>query len=186
MTTTQREHRRTTARIAALLGMMVSRTLKQMESHIPTAGSTPLRALALFEGAKGILVVVAGLGILKWPQTLEAVAEALVAHLHLNPAKHEALIFTLVTGGASGRLRWLALGAAVYAAGRLGESIGLWLGKGWAIWLAIATAAIYIPFELVSLVARPTILALVALAINSAIVVYLFRRHLPPPPRVAW
>jgi uncharacterized membrane protein (DUF2068 family) len=152
----------------------------------PPVSTAPLRALALFEGAKGMLVIVAGLGILQWPRTLQALAEALVAHLHLNPAKHEALIFTLAAGGASGRLQWLALGAAVYAGGRLGESIGLWLGKGWAIWLAIATAAIYIPFELVSLLRRPTVLAFVALIINAAVVVYLFRRHLPPAPRVAW
>ena len=157
-----------------------------MDSGTTAASSAPLRALALFEGAKGLLVIVAGVGILKWPQTLEAVAEALVAHLHLNPAKHEALIFALAAASGSRRLLWLAVGAAVYAAGRLGESVGLWLGKGWAIWLAIATAAIYIPFELIALVRRPTALALVALTINAAVVVYLLRRHVQPPPRVAW
>jgi uncharacterized membrane protein (DUF2068 family) len=146
----------------------------------------PLRALALFEGAKGLLVIVAGVGILRWPQALERVAEALVAHLHLNPAKHEALIFTLVAAGGSGRLRWLAVGAAVYAAGRVGESVGLWLGKRWAIWLAIATAAIYIPFETATLVRRPTALALLALTINAVVVLYLVRRHVPAAPGPGW
>ena len=151
----------------------------------PSTASAPLRALALFEAAKGLLVIVAGAGILKWPHTLEAVAEGLVAHLHLNPAKHEALIFTLVMAGGPRRLRWLAVGAAAYATGRLAEAAGLWLGKGWAIWLAVATAAIYIPFEIAALLRRPTILALGALAVNAAVVLYLSRRHVHPTPAAA-
>jgi uncharacterized membrane protein (DUF2068 family) len=151
----------------------------------PAVSSAPLRALALFEGAKGMLVIVAGIGILKWPRPLETAAEAVIAHLHLNPAKHEVLIFALVAAGGSSRLWWLALGAAVYAVGRLGESVGLWLGKRWAIWLAIGTAAIYIPFELAALARRPTALALVALAVNAAVLLYLFRRHVQPPAGVA-
>lgn len=156
-----------------------------MRTESPSRVTAPLRALALFEGAKGLLVVAAGVGILKWPGALETAAEALVSHLHLNPAKHEALIFTLLAAGGSARVRWLALGAAIYATGRLGESVGLWLGRRWAIWLAIATAAIYIPFELATLVRRPTALALVALGINGVIVWYLFRRHVQPPAGIA-
>ena len=151
----------------------------------PADASVPLRALALFEAAKGLLVIVVGAGILRWTREVQEVAAALVAHLHLNPAKHHALIFTLIEGGASSHLWWLAVGAAVYAAGRLAESVGLWLGKRWAIWLAIATAAIYIPFEIGELVRQPGALALGALCVNAVVVLYLYRRHVHLAPQTA-
>ncbi len=151
----------------------------------PSEPSAPLRALALFEAAKGFLVILVGAGILKWTQDVQRVAAALVAHLHLNPAKHHALIFTLIEGGASSHLWWLALGAALYSGGRLAESVGLWLGKRWAIWLAISTAVIYVPFEIEELVRRPGALAAGALCVNALVILYLFWRHVhlfrPPP-----
>lgn len=147
----------------------------------PSDSSVPLRALALFEAAKGLLVIIAGAGILRSPYALESAVAALVAHLHLNPAKHHPLIFTLVEAGSPSHLWWLALGAAVYAVARFSESVGLWLGKRWAVWLAVVTAAIYIPFEIGALLRRPTVLALGALAVNAAVVWYLFRRHLAVP-----
>lgn len=147
----------------------------------PLTASAPVRALALYEAAKGLLVIVAGAGILRSPHTLETAAEALVAHLHLNPAKDHPLIFTLVDAGSPSHLWWLALGAAVYAAARFSESVGLWLGKRWAMWLAVLTAAIYIPFEIGALLRRPTVLAVGALAVNTAVVLYLLRRHLAAP-----
>lgn len=154
-------------------------------AQVPSDASVPLRALALFEAAKGLLVIVVGAGILRWTREMQEVAAALVAHLHLNPAKHHALIFTLIEGGASSHLWWLAVGAAVYAGGRLAESVGLWLGKRWAIWLAIATAAIYVPFEIGELIRRPGALALGALCINAVVIAYLFRRHVGPVPHAA-
>jgi uncharacterized membrane protein (DUF2068 family) len=95
-----------------------------------------------------------------------------VAHLHLNPAKHHALIFTLLSGDSL-HLRWLAFGAAAYAAGRLVEAAGLWWARPWAIWVAAVTAAIYIPFEVADLIRRPTTLAVGALLVNLAVVGYL-------------
>jgi uncharacterized membrane protein (DUF2068 family) len=35
-----------------------------------------------------------------------------------------------------------------YAAIRLAEGYGLWLGKHWAEWLAVISAGLYLPFEI--------------------------------------
>jgi uncharacterized membrane protein (DUF2068 family) len=138
----------------------------------PAARPAPLRALALFEAAKGVLVLVAGAGMLRWQHGLQEAAAAAVAHLHLNPAKHHALIFTLLTDGSI-HARWLALGAAVYATARLVEATGLWLARPWAVWVAVVTATIYVPFEVVGLLRHPTGLAVGALLVNLAVVGYL-------------
>jgi uncharacterized membrane protein (DUF2068 family) len=68
---------------------------------------------------------------------------------------------------------WLAVGAAAYAAGRFAEAVGLWYNKSWAIWVAVWTAVIYIPFEVQNLARDPNIIALVALTLNTAVVLYM-------------
>jgi uncharacterized membrane protein (DUF2068 family) len=145
------------------------------EGRAAAGRPTPLRALALFEAAKGLLVVTAGAGLLRWHRGLQAAAAAVVAHLHLNPAKHHALIFTLLTGD-SAHERWLALGAALYATGRLVEAAGLWHARPWAVWVAVVTAGVYVPFEVAGLLRHPTALAVGALFINLAVIGYLLFR----------
>jgi uncharacterized membrane protein (DUF2068 family) len=134
---------------------------------------TPLRALAVLEAAKGLLVVLAGVGLLRWEDGPQRIAGMLITHLHLDPARHFTRIFTFLNSHSPSHMRWLAIGAAAYAAGRLIEAVGLWLDKPWAVWVAVWTAVIYIPFELHSLIRDPNPIALVALVINSAIVLYL-------------
>ncbi len=83
---------------------------------------------------------------------VEALAERLLAHLHLNPAHHYPRIFLQIAGGATpGRLLLIALGALIYAIIRITEAAGLWHQKRWAEWLGVITGLIYVPFELVAL-----------------------------------
>lgn len=152
----------------------------------PTPGPEPapqainyhehFRAVAVFEASKGALVLLAGLGVFSWHRGLQRVVTALVGHLHLNPAKRHPHVFEVLATDASLHLKLLAAGAVVYVAGRFVEATGLWLGKRWAVWLAAGTAAIYLPFELVSLARRPSLVAVAALVVNLGIVVYLLRR----------
>jgi len=141
-------------------------------THPPRAG---LRTIALFEAAKGLLVLVAGSGLLLLAhQDLQALAAQLVSHLHLDPAKRYPRIFLmLVTEASPGRLHLLAAGALGYAAIRFAEGWGLWRARRWAEWLGAVSGGIYIPFELVALVRRPGLEPLLALSVNVAVVAYL-------------
>jgi len=86
----------------------------------------------------------------------QALAERLVTHLHLDPAKRVPRIFLqFMTEVTPGRLRWLALGAMAYALMRFAEAYGLWRGRRWAEWLGVVTAAVYIPFEAGALIRQP-------------------------------
>lgn len=134
-----------------------------------------VRAVAVFEAAKGALVLLAGFGLLALVhQDLQALGERLVAHLHLNPASRYPRVFLqALAGAADTRLSWLLAGAVVYALMRFVEAWGLWHGRGWAQWLAVASGAVYLPVELVELARGISPLKVFTFGLNLAIVAYL-------------
>jgi uncharacterized membrane protein (DUF2068 family) len=131
-----------------------------------------LRAIAIFEGAKGALVLAAGFGLLLLAhRDLQALAERAVEHLHLDPASRYPRIFIdLAARTTDTRLWLLALGAVAYAAVRFTEGYGLWKARPWAEWFAAASGAIYMPFEVHRIFHGGGWHAAVALALNAAIV----------------
>ncbi len=134
-----------------------------------------LQFIALFEAAKGGIVLVAGFGLLSLiHRDVEAMAEQIAEHLHLNPASHYPRIFIEAASKLDDGRLWLFAGLAfLYATFRFVEAYGLWYMRRWAEWLAVVSGGIYMPlevYELVKLVTWPRILALVA---NALIVAYL-------------
>lgn len=131
-----------------------------------------VRAVAAVEAAKGVLVLLAGLGALSlMHRDVQQLAENLISHLHLNPAKHTPRIFLDASAHLThARLYWLAAFALAYAALRFIEAYGLWRERRWAAWLAAVSGAIYIPFELAELSSGITALAMLALAVNVVVV----------------
>ena len=134
-----------------------------------------LRVVAVFELAKGALVLVAGLGLLAFiHRDVQDVVEELLLHLHLNPASRIPGIFiALAERVASVDLWLLATGAALYAAVRIAEGYGLWLDREWAEWLGALSAAIYVPFELYALAKGVTPLKLATLGVNLLVIAVL-------------
>lgn len=131
-----------------------------------------LRAVALFEAAKGAIVLLAGFGVLTHLHAdLQLLGENVVSHLHLNPAKGVGHIF-IAAGQDLGdaQLLGLAAGAMVYALMRFAEAFGLWHGKAWAEWFAVATGVLYIPFEVHGLLTTGHWRHAVALGLNIAVV----------------
>jgi uncharacterized membrane protein (DUF2068 family) len=136
------------------------------------------RTIALLEGAKGLLVLLAGLGLLRLiHHDVQAVAEALVREAHLNPASHIPRIFIEASGKLDDhRLVLLALGALAYAVARLGEAYGLWHDHAWAEWFGALSGGLYLPFEFRLVLRHTTMLRLFVFACNLLIVGYLVRR----------
>jgi uncharacterized membrane protein (DUF2068 family) len=134
-----------------------------------------LRTVAVYEAVKGALVLVAGFGLLSLLQhDVQHFAEQLVAHLHLNPAKGYPRIFIdAMTKVTDTRLWLFAVFALVYAAVRWVEAIGLWLGKRWAEWFAVASGSIYVPAEVFEIMRRVTWTKIILLTINVCIVAYM-------------
>lgn len=139
--------------------------------HI-TAG---LKAVAIYEAAKGVLVLVAGFGVLAlMGQDLQYYAEELVAHLHLNPAKGYPRIFIDAAANVSDGKLWMFAGFAVaYAVVRWIEAYGLWRARRWAEWFAVLSGAIYVPAELYELLHHVSPLKVLLLILNVGIVAYM-------------
>lgn len=134
-----------------------------------------LRTVALLEAAKGVLVLLAGFGVLSLVHhDAQRIAGHLIAHAHLNPAAHYPRIFIDAADRLTEpRLLLIAAGAGAYALARLIEAYGLWHARRWAEWFAALSGGIYIPFEIFELFQRATWLSLGALLVNSAIVAFM-------------
>jgi uncharacterized membrane protein (DUF2068 family) len=139
-----------------------------------------VRLIAVFEALKGTLVVIAGFGLLSLVHhDLQATAERLVRHSHLNPARHYPRVFIEAASHTSdSRLRSLAALAFLYAVVRFIEAYGLWHMKVWAEWFAIIAGSLYLPLEVYEIFRRVTWTKATVLLINVFIVAYLVRVRL--------
>lgn len=141
----------------------------------PKAG---LRAIALFEGLKGLLVLAAGFGAAALVhRDLQLVAEEVVSHFHLNPASRFPRIFVDAASRTTDARLWaFAALAAAYAAIRLAEAYGLWNARRWAEWLGAASGGLYVPIEVYEIAHRLTITRAALLIGNLLVVAYLWRQ----------
>lgn len=153
--------------------MTRSRTHRKHPAKSPhTRG---LHIVALFEGAKGLLVLVVGFGLLSFiHKDIHEAAIRLVEHIHLNPASHYPRIFLDLTERINDTKLWgMAIAAAMYFVVRMIEAVGLWLRKSWAEWFAILTGSMYIPVEIYEVARNVSWPRVSVLIVNLGVVSYL-------------
>jgi len=134
-----------------------------------------IRVIAVIEVLKGALVLSAGFGLLSLVHhDLQATAERLVRHSHLNPARHYPRIFIEAASHMNdSRLRSLAALAFLYAAVRFVEAYGLWQVRVWAEWFAIIAGSLFLPVEAYEFLRRATWMRGIVFLTNLFIVAYL-------------
>lgn len=134
-----------------------------------------LHIVALFEGAKGVLVLLTGFGLLTLiHKDVHQAAEQLVRHIHLNPARHYPGIFIDAATRVTDLQLWsIAFAAFLYAVIRLAEAYGLWMQRQWAEWFGLLTGAMYIPIELYEVTLGANWPKVTVLIVNAVIVLYL-------------
>ena len=134
-----------------------------------------IRIVAFFEGAKGLLVLLVGLGLLEFiHKDLHLAAGQIVREFHLNPARHYPRIFIdAINHLTDGQLLAMAFSALLYSAVRFVEAIGLWLQRQWAEWFGLLTGGLYIPIELFELIRGITWPKVTVLIVNAGVVGYL-------------
>jgi len=131
-----------------------------------------VKSVALFEATKGVIVVLAGFGLLSLlHHDLRALAIALVGRLHLDPTRHYARGFIDAAANTTdSRLWFAALIGFVYSAFRFVEAYGLWFCRTWAEWLALVSGGVYLPLEVYELYRRVTWMRATALVANLVVV----------------
>lgn len=142
----------------------------------PPSGA--LRAIAMFEGIKGITAMIASLGLLSLAHhDVRHLAYALIGHFHLDPQTdypQQLLHYADLLSNAN--LRAAILFAWGYAAIRLVEGVGLWTDRAWAEWLAALSGGLYVPLEISHLMRHATAINSAVLIGNGCVVVYLVHR----------
>ena len=137
--------------------------------------SRGIRVIALFEGMKGLLVLLVGFGLFAFiHKDLHAVAVEIVRTFHLNPARHYPSIFIdAINHLTDGQLLAMAFSALLYSAVRFVEAIGLWLQRQWAEWFGLLTGGLYLPIELFEIMRGITWPKVAILIVNAGVVGYL-------------
>ena len=134
-----------------------------------------LRAVASVEFLKGLVVLLAGFGVLSLVhRDAWDVAESFLEWLHISPDAHYAQVFLNLADQLTDTKLWaVSIGALTYSALRFAEAYGLWRARAWAEWLALISGSIYLPFEIFELARRPDWIRLAIFLVNLAVVLYM-------------
>ncbi len=141
-----------------------------------------VRTVATIELAKGIIVALAGLGLLSMRhKDIWGLTESFLEFLHVSPHHHHHLfgVFVALAHRLSDTRLWqIAVVATIYVTLRFVEAYGLWNIRPWAEWLAFASGAIYIPFEAYDLFRKLTWFRILVIVVNLLIVLYMLMLRL--------
>jgi uncharacterized membrane protein (DUF2068 family) len=155
--------------------------IQALDSHLPQRRK--LRIVASIDLVKAVVILAAGLGILKAHSTvLENGGRTLLRLLELDPTRGAAQAFLDLMHGFDQNHGVLASVAGAYAALRLAEAYGLWFGRNWARWLGLVSAGLYVPFELAYFVKHPSAASIGVLAVNLSVLWLLWPRRIVAPP----
>jgi len=136
-----------------------------------------LRAVAILEAAKGVLVLLAAFGffeIIHHNVDLDAIAGNLLYFFHVNPnLRISHVVMRLAARMMDADVLTVLTIATAYSSLRFVEAYGLWRARVWAEWLAIVSGAIYLPFEIYRLIRRPTPTHWIILLVNIGVVAYI-------------
>jgi uncharacterized membrane protein (DUF2068 family) len=140
-----------------------------------------VRAIVIYKFIRGGVSVVAGVVLSVFVasgggQKLRDLAHMLREHWTSGVAGH---VSALLVHALDGRRAWLAVvGLALEGGVTLLEGFALQRGHRWGYWLVVGVAAVFVPFELVAWVHKPTVGRLLILIANVLVAAYLAWRVL--------
>jgi uncharacterized membrane protein (DUF2068 family) len=137
-----------------------------------------LRLIAVFKFVKACLVVITGLGLLRfYDATFQSAIHRLIGGL---PYAFEQKLLreglALLSGMSPKRIQIIAIATFAYAGLFLVEGVGLWRGLHWAEVLTVVATSSLIPVEIYELHRHATLIKVLVIALNVAILAYLVWR----------
>jgi uncharacterized membrane protein (DUF2068 family) len=138
------------------------------------ASKTGLRAVAIFEAAKGLLVIALAIALVAVRDHIEDLAEELLYHLHIGFDHRWAQALLHGASNLSDMRIWTVVAVALsYATVRFIEAWGLWQRRIWAEWFALLSGTLYLPLEILKVAEHRRWETIAILVINLAIVLYM-------------
>ena len=138
-------------------------------------GSKGLLAIALFKLAKGVALIFVTIGAMSLlHKNVESHAEHWVDVFRIDPDnRYIAALLQRLNLVHTRELKELSFLTAFYAGLFLIEGTGLALRKRWAEYLTIVATALFIPVEIYEICQQASVMKVVLLVGNAAIVAYL-------------
>src|SRR5438093_7279881 len=139
---------------------------------------TGMALIAGFKVAKGVLLLLVGLGLLKLVHAeIATLFSQLLEALRLNADSRilHSLVLT-VDALRPESVLVMSLVSVAYAALLLIEGVGLWLEFSWAAYLTVVSTSLFVPFEVYEIVKRVSTLRVVVLLVNLLIILYLIKQ----------
>jgi uncharacterized membrane protein (DUF2068 family) len=137
-----------------------------------------IRLIAFFKLLKAILLIAVGVGAFKMVHTdLTGPLAEWAARLGLDPGS--GYVGRAILKAATltpDKIKAVGAGSFIYAALFVTEGVGLWLVKRWAEWFSVIITSSLVPIEVYEIHRHPTVLKIVALIVNLAVVAYLVYR----------
>jgi uncharacterized membrane protein (DUF2068 family) len=144
----------------------------------PPAKNRYLRTIALYKIAKGVALLFIGISLVFF-SVRTVLHDAVLGWLNDELLLPHGVIFQyllhkLQTFLASDTVKSTGILALIYAVVLWIEGVGVYLGKRWAEWFMVLATASLIPLEIYHFVHKPTIVKIIVVAANTAIVAYLW------------
>lgn len=135
---------------------------------------TGLAFIAAFKVVKGLLLLLASLGLLKLVHAEIATLFSLLIealHVHADSRILHALVLKVDALQPHSVLVMGAISLS-YAGLLLIEGVGLWFEVSWAAYLTVISTSLLLPFELYEVLQQVSVFRIGALLLNLVIVVY--------------
>jgi len=143
-----------------------------------------LRLIAVFKFVKAALLIALGIGAFKLlHKDLGTVLSHFVESLRLNAGEHLADQAIAKVGNVTPeQVKKIGFVSFLYAGLFLAEGTGLWLQKRWGEWLTVIITSSLVPIEVYEIYRHFSIVKVLILVINLAVVAYLVYHIRTPQP----
>ena len=143
-----------------------------------------LKLIIAWKVGRAVLSLLAGIAIVVLLAAgLDGPLRELVGRVHEHVVSQLALwVVKLVMSAIEpGHIVVVAAGLILDAGVVFVEGWALWKGYRWGAWLVVVATAVLVPFEVVAIIDHVSVVRLVVLALNLAIVAWLISRRLRKP-----
>jgi uncharacterized membrane protein (DUF2068 family) len=137
-----------------------------------------LRLIAIIKFLKAASLIALSVGIFRMMhQDIGMRVEHWVRAMHLDPGnRHMERLLARVSNLSPVEVKRLGLVGLLYAGLFLVEGTGLWLERRWGEWATVVITGMLIPVEMYEVVRHPTVVRVLVLVLNVAVVGYLVYR----------
>lgn len=137
-----------------------------------------LRLIAVFKFLKAALLIAVSVGVFRtMHQDIGMRMDHLVRAMRLDPGnRYVERVLERVANLTPDQVKKLGLAGLFYAALFLVEGTGLWMKKRWGEWATVVITGTLVPVELYEIYRHPSVVKVLLLIINGAVIGYLIYR----------